>query len=97
MKELYIYRLSNFGNTAYQCKSGDMQFNSIPISLWKLWYDTEEISFQTLALNYISDINFMTYSQLIKRIQNEKYLITRLENIFSNLEKKKVDTANGKN
>ena len=89
LNELYTYRLINFGNTAYQKISGDRQFQTIPISLWELWYSTEMVSFVSLGLNYRSDIELMSKSQLKKRIADEKYLLSLLRIEFADLENRK--------
>jgi hypothetical protein len=97
LRELYAYRLTNFGNTAYQLKSNDRHLTNVPSELWELWYGKNGLSFITLKIEYDSRINTMTDDELIFRINNERLLIGHLEKIFSDLQSKKGGNNHGKN
>lgn len=86
INDMYTYRLANFGNHSYQMLSGDRQLEFIPDTIWDLWYSPDKVSFKTLALNYRSDIDQMTSTQLNKRIADEKYLLSLLRKEFARLE-----------
>ena len=85
LRDLNANRLINYGNTAYQRISNDNHFESVPSELFELWYGQDVLSFLTLSIAYDSDINFMSKNELIRWIENERCLITRLEQIFSTL------------
>lgn len=85
LRDLNANRLINYGNTAYQRISNDNHFESVPTELSELWYGQDVLSFLTLSIAYDSDINFMSKNELIRWIENERCLITRLEQIFSTL------------
>ena len=83
LRKLYAYRLINYGNTAYQHITNDWHFENVPTQL------QDVVSFITLSIAYDSDIDFMSHHELVRRIDNEYYLIARLEKIFSDLRKRK--------
>ena len=87
LRDLNANRLINYGNTAYQRISNDNHFESVPSELLELWYGQDVLSFLTLSIAYDSDINFMSKNELIRWIENERCLITRLDQIFSTLYK----------
>lgn len=97
LRELRNYRLINYGNTTYQRISNDWNFDNVPTELWEIWYGQDSLSFITLSIQYNSDIDSISYNELVHWIDNERRLITRLEKIFSNLEKQKEGYAHGKN
>lgn len=89
LRSLRTKRLINYSNVAYQRISYDWYFESVPSDLINLWYCQDNESFITLSIINDSDIDHMSYSELISWIEKERYLIARLENIFSNLENRK--------
>ena len=82
-------RLTLYSNTAYQKLSGDRFLHKVPQELNKLWYDPSELSFMTLSLAYDSEIDSMSKKDLIHWIENEELLITRLQDTFTKIKKKK--------
>ncbi|MDY4761178.1 hypothetical protein ACMZ62_00015 [Streptococcus pluranimalium] len=97
LRELRANRLINYGNTAYQHISNDWHFENVPTELRELWYGQDVVSFITLSIAYDSDIDQMSHNELVRWIDNERCLITRLEKVFSNLKPQKVGTAYGEN
>ncbi|MFS9305683.1 hypothetical protein QM415_05765 [Streptococcus peroris] len=89
LRKLYAYRLINYGNTAYQHITNDWHFENVPTQLKELWHGQDVVSFITLSIAYDSDIDFMSHHELVRRIDNEYYLIARLEKIFSDLRRRK--------
>jgi hypothetical protein len=87
LRKLYAFRLINYGNTAYQHITNDWHFENVPTELRELWYGQDVVSFITLSIAYDSDIDRMSHNELVRLIDNECSLITRLEKVFSNLEK----------
>lgn len=87
LRKLYAFRLINYGNTAYQHITNDWHFENVPTELRELWYGQDVVSFITLSIAYNSDIDRMSHNELVRLIDNECSLITRLEKVFSNLEK----------
>ncbi|MFS9179716.1 hypothetical protein [Streptococcus australis] len=97
LRELRAKRLTYFGNPAYQRVSKDWFFKTVPTELNDLWYGQDGLSFLTLSIAYDSDIDVMSENELIDWIDKERQIRTRLEIIFSNLEKTKVGKRYGKN
>ena len=97
LRDLRTNRLVNYGNTAYQRASGDYHIKNVPIELRELWYRQDDLSFLTLSIAYDSDIDVMSENKLLDQIDKERQIKIRLEDIFSNLDKKKVGKSNGKN
>lgn len=97
LRDLRAKRLIHYGNTAYQRFTNDWFFESVPTELTELWYGQNGLSFLTLSIAYDSDIDEMSENELIDRIDKERQINNRLEEIFSNLDKKKVGKINGKN
>lgn len=97
LRDLRAKRLIHYGNTAYQRSTNDWFFETVPTELTELWYGQDGLSFLTLSIAYDSDIDLMTESELIERIDKEHQIRTRLESIFSNLEKTKAGKSYGKN
>lgn len=81
---LRTVRLMNYGNLAYQRQSNDWYFEYVPNELMELWYSPEKDSFITLSINE-SHIEYKSNDELIRLIEKERYLISQLERIFSNL------------
>ena len=79
----------HYGNTAYQRSTNDWFFEIVPTELTELWYGQDSLSFLTLSIAYDSDIDVMSENELIDRIDKERQINNRLEEIFSNLEKRK--------
>ncbi|MDI1473145.1 hypothetical protein [Streptococcus taonis] len=88
LRELRANRLTNYSEIAYQWISHDWHFENVPIKLRKHWYSQDNLSFITLSINYDSDIDSMSHNDLEIWIDNERRLISRLENIFSSIENK---------
>ena len=97
LRDLRANRLIHFGNSAYQRATNDWFFRTVPTELNELWYGQDGLSFLTLSIAYDSDIDLMSESELIERIDKERQIRTRLESIFSNLGKMKAGISNGKN
>ena len=97
LRDLRANRLIHFGNSAYQRATNDWFFRTVPTELNELWYGQDGLSFLTLSIAYDSDIDLMSESELIERIDKERQIRTRLESIFSNLGKMKEGKSNGKN
>lgn len=97
LRDLRANRLIHFGNSAYQRATNDWFFRTVPTVLNELWYGQDGLSFLTLSIAYDSDIDLMSESELIERIDKERQIRTRLESIFSNLGKMKAGKSNGKN
>ena len=97
LRDLRANRLIHFGNSAYQRATNDWFFRTVPTELNELWYGQDGLSFLTLSIAYDSDIDLMSESELIERIDKERKIRTRLESIFSNLGKMKACKSNGKN
>lgn len=95
LRKLHSERLIDYGNVAYQRISNDWYFESVPTELRELWYGQDVVSFSTLSIAYDSDIDYMSHNELVRWIDNERCLITRLKKIFSNLEKQKGGNAHG--
>jgi len=89
LKQLHTIRLINYNQTAYQQTSSDSFFENVPDELNECWYGHDVVSFDTLSIDYNSKLDLMSKNELISLIDNEHYLITRLEKIFSNLETQK--------
>ena len=87
LRDLRANRLIHFGNSAYQRATNDWFFRTVPTELNELWYGQDGLSFLTLSIAYDSDIDLMSESELIERIDKERQIRTRLESIFSNLGK----------
>ncbi len=88
LRELRANRLTNYSEIAYQWISHDWHFENVPMKLRKHWYSQDNLSFITLSINYDSDIDSMSHNDLEIWIDNERRLISRLENIFSSIENK---------
>ena len=97
LRDLRANRLIHFGNSAYQRATNDWFFRTVPTELNELWYGQDGLSFLTLSIAYDSDIDLMSESELIERIDKERQIRTRLESISSNLGKMKAGKSNGKN
>lgn len=97
LRDLRANRLIHFGNSAYQRATNDWFFRTVPTELNELWYGQDGLSFLTLSIAYDSDIDLMSESELIERIDKERQIRTHLESIFSNLGKMKAGKSNGKN
>ena len=97
LRDLRANRLIHFGNSAYQRATNDWFFRTVPTELNELWYGQDGLSFLTLSIAYDSDIDLMSESELIERIDKERQIRTGLESIFSNLGKMKAGKSNGKN
>lgn len=97
LRDLRAKRLTHYGNPAYQRATNDWFFRTVPTELNELWYGQDGLSFLTLSIAYDSDVELMSESELIERIDKERQIRTRLESIFSNLEKTKVGKRYGKN
>lgn len=97
LRDLRAKRLIHFGNLAYQRATNDWFFRTVPTELNELWYGQDGLSFLTLSIAYDSDVDLMSESELIERIDKERQIRTRLESIFSNLEKMKAGKSYGKN
>ncbi|EGO9128012.1 hypothetical protein NG859_05395 [Enterococcus faecalis] len=82
--------MTEFGNVAYQKMSGDWQLEDVPNVLWELRLSPNELSFVTLSIQYDSDIDSMTLTELEERISNEYHHIESLESIFSHIKKQNV-------
>ena len=89
LRDLRAKRLNHYGNTAYQRSTNDWFFEIVPTELTELWYGQDSLSFLTLSIAYDSDIDVMSENELIDRIDKERQIKNRLEEIFSNLEKRK--------
>lgn len=89
LRDLRTKRLIHYGNTAYQRSTNDWFFETVPTELTELWYGQDSLSFLTLSIAYDSDIDVMSENELIDRIDKERQINNRLEEIFSNLEKRK--------
>lgn len=89
LHSLRAKRLIDYGNVAYQRISSDSNFKSVPTDLKEIWYSCDNMSFVTLSSIDDSDIDSMSPHELNHWINSERYLIGRLESIFSNLEKRK--------
>lgn len=89
LRDLRAKRLIHYGNTAYQRSTNDWFFETVPTELTELWYGQDGLSFLTLSIAYDSDIDVMSENELIDRIDKERQINNRLEEIFSNLEKRK--------
>ncbi|MCY7211090.1 hypothetical protein RG565_07075 [Streptococcus sp. IsoGale021] len=96
LRDLRAKRLIHFGNPAYQRATNDWFFETVPTELTELWYGQDGLSFLTLSIAYDSDIDLMSENELIDRIDKERHINNRLEEIFSNLEKMKAGKSNGK-
>lgn len=97
LRDLRNNRLLNYGNPAYQRTTNDWFFETVPTELTELWYGQDGLSFLTLSIAYDSDVDLMSENELIDRIDKERQINNRLEEIFSNLEKMKAGKSNGKN
>lgn len=96
LRDLRNSRLLNFGNPAYQRATNDWFFKQVPTELNDLWYGQNGLSFLTLSKAY-AGIDVMSENELLDLIDKERQINNRLEEIFSNLDKMKVDKTNGKN
>lgn len=97
LRDLHASRLIDYGNLAYQQLSNDWQFEDVPSELNELWYRQDGLSFLTLCIAHDSNINYMSQDELIRKIDDERCLIARLEKVFSKIKNKKEGNANGKN
>lgn len=97
LRELRANRLINYGKTAYQHISNDWHFENVPNELRVLWYSRDVLSFLTLSIVYDTDIDYMSHNELVRWIDNEQCLISRLEKVFSDLETQKAGAHYGKN
>jgi hypothetical protein len=97
LRDLRANRLIHFGNSAYQRVSNDWFFKTVPTELNELWYGQNGLSFLTLSIAHDSDIDRMSEDELIDRIDKERQINNRLEDIFSSLEKTKAGKRYGKN
>lgn len=86
---LQVDILSNFGNTAYQRISKDIPLENIPSELNELWYLSEEFSFGKLT--YLNEIQYLSYTELLEYYSQLVSLNTKLEVIFSNIEKQRLN------
>lgn len=89
LRNMYYKRLIDYGNTAYQRVSNDWYFENVPLKLRELWYSQNSISFITLSIQYDSEIDNMSQDDLIRRINEENYLISCLEEEFKKLKIRK--------
>ncbi len=96
LRDLRNSRLLNFGNPAYQRATNDWFFKQVPTELNDLWYGQNGLSFLTLSKAY-AGTDVMSENELLDLIDKERQINNRLEEIFSNLDKKKVGKINGKN
>lgn len=96
LRDLRDSRLLNFGNPAYQRVTNDWFFRTVPTELNDLWYGQNGLSFLTLSKAY-TGIDVMSENELLDLIDKERQINNRLEEIFSNLDKKKVGKRSGKN
>lgn len=96
LRDLRNSRLLNFGNPAYQRATNDWFFKQVPTELNDLWYGQNGLSFLALSKAY-AGIDVMSENELLDLIDKERQINNRLEEIFSNLDKKKVGKINGKN
>lgn len=88
LRDLRNSRLLNFGNPAYQRATNDWFFKQVPTELNDLWYGQNSLSFLTLSKAY-AGIDVMSENELLDLIDKERQINNRLEEIFSNLEKRK--------
>lgn len=88
LRDLRNSRLLNFGNPAYQRATNDWFFKQVPTELNDLWYGQNGLSFLTLSKAY-AGIDVMSENELLDLIDKERQINNRLEEIFSNLEKRK--------
>ena len=88
LRELRFNRLTNYSETSYQKVNNDWNFEHVSEELRARWYSQDILSFNTLSIHHNSDIEFMSENELIQRIENERFLITSLEDIFLNLKNK---------
>lgn len=89
LRDLRNSRLLNFGNPAYQRATNDWFFKQVPTELNDLWYGQNGLSFLTLSKAY-AGIDVMSENELLDLIDKERQINNRLEEIFSNLDQKKV-------
>ena len=85
LRDLRAKRLIHYGNTAYQRSTNDWFFETVPTELTELWYGQDGLSFLTLSIAYDSDIDVMCENELIDRIDKERQINNRLEEIFFQL------------
>ena len=88
-KQLQADILSHFGNTAYKSVSKDIYLRNIPSELYELWYSPDEFSF--IRLIDLNNIQYLSYTELLEYYSQLVSLNTKLEVIFSNIEKQRLN------
>lgn len=87
-KRIQVDILSNFGNSAYQRISKDIHFDYIPSELYELWYFDE---FSFIRLIDLNNIQYLSYNELLEYYSQLVSLNTKLEVIFYNIEKQRLN------
>ena len=83
LRDLYSDRLIKYSNTAYQQISNDWNFENVPDELLEIWCGRAPYSFHALSIACDSDIDKMSYDELVYRINAEQSLANCLRELFA--------------